>query len=321
MPMWYADAHSDVGVLMHLTRNGLMPRILVDTYLRQLRQGNVLLSIVQLGGDFDHLGLDLRHSENVLAVLDSVVCEVENGEALEIVTSAAGLADFAVARPQTRIVLSLEGCTSIDSELRVLEILHERGLRAIALTHNGPNIYASGCAVERDTGLTKDGERLLDRAAELGLVLDLVHIGERSFWDAIEYSIMPVFISHSNSKTLYNHMRNITDEQVKAIAERDGVVALNFLSEFTDDPSVPVPLERLVDHLDHMVGLTSIKNVALGPDFFRYMMPELDYVGGVDNPSAFPMIEEVLDERGYSRQEIEFVCHENLRMFLEKSLG
>lgn len=319
--MWYADAHSDIGVLIHLTREGLMPRSLVDTYLEQLKQGNVLLSIVQLGGDFDHLGIDLRESNNVLAVLGSVVHEVENNDALEIVTSGTSLADVTTPSSQTRIILSLEGCAPIDPEFRVLETLHERGLRAIALTHNGPNIYASGCAVETDTGLTKHGEKLLDRAADLGLLLDLVHIGERSFWEAIEYSSMPAFISHSNSKSLYDHMRNITDEQVKAIAERDGVVALNFLSEFTDDPSVPVLLERFVDHLDHMVDLTSIKNVALGPDFFRYMMPELDYVGDVDNPSAFPKIAEVLDERGYGKREIDLVCHENLRIFLEESLG
>ncbi|TFF84330.1 hypothetical protein EU524_01170 [Candidatus Thorarchaeota archaeon] len=318
--MWFADAHSDIGVLIHLTREGLMPRNLVDTYFEQLKQGNVLLSIIQLGGDFEHLGVDLRESESVLAVLESITREVKTDEGLHIVASASELEEFNVGRPQTRFILSLEGCAPIDPHFQVLESLYEGGLRALALTHNGRNIYASGCAVENDTGLTRDGERLLDRAAELGLILDLVHIGEKSFWDAIEYSSTPVYISHSNSKRQYDHMRNITDEQIQAVAERDGVVALNFLSEFIDNPSKPVSLERWVDHLEHMVNLASIRNVALGPDFFRYMMPELDYVGGVDNPSALPLIAEALGARGYSEDEIELVGHGNLLRFLEGAL-
>ena len=317
--MHFADAHSDLGVLIHLADQELMPRELVDTYLEQMRSGNMLFSLVQLGGDFDHEEIDLRESRRVMGVLESLLREIEHVQFLELVQWSQQFRALHKTG-KTGVVLSLEGCASIDSEFRTLEALHQRGLRMFALTHNGPNIYACGCEVEDDTGLTPLGESLLDRGQELGLILDLVHIGERSFWDALEYTSQPVFISHSNAKSLYVHMRNITDEQIMAIAERGGIVALNLLCEFMDDPGRPVPLKRFVDHVEHMVGLTSIRHVALGPDFFRYMMPELEYVGELDNPSRLPLLPQILAEGGFSEEEIELVCWRNLQDFLERNL-
>jgi membrane dipeptidase len=317
--MHFADAHSDLGVLIHLAEEGLMPRELADTYFEQMKRGHVVFSLVQLGGDFDHEGVDLRESRRVLGVLESVLGEVEQQDWLELVQWSSQL-EALHTTGRSGVVLSLEGCSSIDPEFKTLETLHDSGLRMFALTHNGPNIYACGCEVKNDTGLTRLGEQLLDRGHELGLILDLVHIGERSFWDALEYTSQPVFVSHSNSKGIYVHMRNISDEQIMAIAERGGIVALNFLSEFMDDSGGPVRLERFLDHLEHMVGLTSIKHVALGPDFYCYMMPELEYVGGLDNPSLLSLLSDALSESGYSEEEAELVCWRNLQSFLERNL-
>ncbi len=318
--MFFFDAHSDIGVLVHLANKGLVKRELVDTYFDQMRRGPVRFSIVQLGGDFDHFDVDLRRSESVLAVLESMQREMAENQFLLHVQSKAEL-DRVAGSDDSGVIFSIEGCAAIDPEFVILDRLCSQGLRMFALTHNGANIYASGCEVKDDAGLTEHGRKLLDHASELGMILDLVHIGEKSFWEAIEYTSTPVYISHSNSKSLYDHFRNITDEQITAIAEKNGIIALNLLSEFTCDLGDPASLDRWLDHVDHMVDLVSVKHVGLGPDFFRYMMPELDYVGNIDDPSLLGGVPAALSSRGYRDDEVSRICGENLFDFMSRWLG
>ena len=151
------------------------------------------------------------------------------------------------------------------------------------------------------------------------MMQDLVHVGEKTFWDAYEYAKQPVYVSHSNSKSQFDCVRNITDQQIQAIADRNGVIALNFISEFIDAQE-KVSLDRLIDHIDHMVELTSLNSVALGPDFFQYLMPELGYVGDVVGPADLIRIPPVLEAQGYSKKEISKICHKNLVQFISSSL-
>ena len=239
---------------------------------------------------------------------------------LDVAVSKKNIDDI-TERGKSAVILSIEGSAVIDSEFKILDILYKHGLRSLAITHDYENQYGCGCRVEKDTGLTADGERLLDYAAKKGILLDLVHVGEKTFWDAYEHATQPVFVSHSNSKSVFSEPRNITDQQIQAIGERKGVIAVNFISEFLDSQKGVAPLDCLVDHIDHMVELTSTENIALGPDFFQYLMPELDYVGNVAGPADLVRVPPALEKRGYSEKEISKICHENLVRFISSSLG
>jgi membrane dipeptidase len=110
----------------------------------------------------------------------------------------------------------------------------------------------------------------------------------------------------------------LTDEQISAIGDRDGIVALNFISEFIDIEKAT--LDVLIDHADSMIELTSISNVALGPDFYEYFNGDWEYVENVDNPAELYRVSERLGERGYSKKEIKSICYENLFRFLKRFL-
>jgi membrane dipeptidase len=317
--MRFADAHSDFGILRSMVLEGTVSDQVESDFVRDLEIAEVGLSVVQVGGDFNHETYDFREREIVLQTIDLFQPEnIKRHPYLEVAVSKKDI-DGITNQGKSAVILSIEGSTVIDTEFEILNFLYKQGLRSLAITHDYQNQYGCGCRVEKDTGLTTDGERLLDYAAKKGIILDLVHVGEKTFWDAYEYAKQPIFVSHSNSKSQFDCVRNITDQQIQAIAERNGVIALNFISEFIDAQE-KVSLDRLIDHIDHMVELTSIDNIALGPDFFQYLMPELGYVGEVVGPADLVRVPPTLEKRGYSEKEISKICHENLLRFIISSL-
>ncbi|MHA2211081.1 MAG: dipeptidase [Candidatus Thorarchaeota archaeon] len=316
--MLYADAHSDLGILIHQVGAGRVQRDVLELYFTQMKQGVVPLSIVQIGGDFGQEELDYREYEIVSRSMNEVGKEISvNQPDFEIITKGSDLEE-SIKNDKKAFILSLEGSSSLDIEFKGLDALHQQGLRCLALTHNSANQFASGCQEKVDKGLTALGEELLDCAKEKQMIIDLVHIGERSFWDVLDSTQLPVFVSHSNSKRICNHFRNLTDEQISAIAERDGIVALNFISEFIDTEKAT--LDVLIDHADLMIELTSSKNVALGPDFYAYLNADWEYVENVDNPTELFRVSNKLGERGYSKKEIKSICYENLFRFIKRHL-
>ena len=318
--MQFADAHSDLGILMFMVEAGAAPRHLVEDFMKGLEIARVGLSVVQIGGDFGHAEYDFRDRDTMLRTMSLFQPEnIKKHPYLEVAVSKKDIENI-TKQGKSTVILSIEGSAAIDTEFETLDFLYNQGLRSIAITHDGQNHYGSGCRVEDDTGLTPDGVRLLDYAAKKSMILDLVHVGEKTFWGAIEHASQPVFVSHSNSKSVYNDVRNITDQQIQAIGERNGVIAVNFISAFIDSQKGVVPLEHLVDHIDRIVELTSIENVALGPDFFQYLMPELRYIGDVGGPADLVRVPPALEERGYSEKEISKICHENLVRFISVSL-
>jgi membrane dipeptidase len=317
--MQFADAHSDLGILMRMVESEVVDEHILSDFVKDLGVAKVGFSIVQIGGDFEHDGYDFRNRESVLKTIDLFQTEnIKKHPYLEVAVSK-GEIESVIKQGKSVVILSIEGSAVIDSEFKILDILHEQGLRSLAITHDYQNQYGCGCRVESDTGLTTDGERLLDHIAKRGIILDLVHLGEKTFWDAYEYTRQPVFVSHSNSKSQFDCVRNITDQQIRAVAERKGIIAVNFISEFLAAQE-KVSMNHLIDHIDHVVDLTSVDNVALGPDFFQYLMPELGYVDDMAGPADLVRLPPALLNRGYSDDEVAKICHENLVQFMKSSL-
>jgi microsomal dipeptidase-like Zn-dependent dipeptidase len=177
--MPFADAHSDLGVLIHQVGSGLMQRDALELYLTQMKQGNIPIAIVQIGGDFTQNNLDYREYANVIKSANEINKEISvNQPDFEIITKMSDL-EKTIKRDKHAFILSLEGSSSIDVEFEGLDTLHQQGLRCIALTHNSANHFATGCEEKVDKGLTTSGEKLLDYAKEKHLLIDLVHIGEQ----------------------------------------------------------------------------------------------------------------------------------------------
>lgn len=234
------------------------------------------------------------------------------------------------------LMLSLEGVEPLGNRPELVEAFWALGVRMVGLTWNRRNAFADGLA--EPGGLTALGRELVDRLVDLGAILDLAHASERTFADVVERSRdTPLVISHACCRAVHDTPRNASDDQLRAVAERGGVLGLMALPLVVDPERATI--ERLCDHLDHAVSVMGIEHVGLGGDFIRqvfragatrisakeqeFLPPgaSLDEaVEGLAGPEDYPNLVEALRRRGYVGDRLEAVLGDNLRRLLRRAL-
>ena len=176
------------------------------------------------------------------------------------------------------LVLALEGCPAIGSNVEILQTLYALGVRIAALTHYGRNALADGSG-EDATGsrLTRAGVAAIAEMERLGALVDVSHLGASGVEHVLELATRPVIATHSCARALRDHHRNLTDDQIKAIAATGGVICLNFYAGFVaeHDPT----MDRLVDHVEHLIAVAGPDHVGIGPDFVHQVFSELCLAG------------------------------------------
>lgn len=161
-------------------------------------------------------------------------------------------------------MLSIEGGECIEDKMERLDELYKMGVRIFSLTWNHNNLIA-GAAMDLDMGLTRFGIEVIKRAEKLGITVDLSHAGEKSFYQTLEISEKPLVLSHSNSKAVCPHKRNITDAQFLALIKNKGCVGINFYPPFLSENKASI--EDVIRHIDHFLSLGGEENVGIGTDF------------------------------------------------------
>lgn len=208
----------------------------------------------------------------------------------------------------------LEGAEAVV-DLDALEALHALGLRSLGLVWARPNAYGTGVpfafpgAPDVGPGLTAEGRALVEACDRLGIVVDVSHLNEAGFWDVLRHAERPVVASHSNAHALCPSPRNLTDAQLDALAERDGLVGLNFSCAFLreDGRNEPdTPLDTLVRHLEHLRGRLGEDRVALGSDFDGATIPS-----ALGDAAGLPRLVEALRTHGWDDGAIAKVTHRN----------
>ena len=212
-------------------------------------------------------------------------------------------------------MLSIEGGEAVEADLGVLRMLHRLGVRAMTLTWNGRNQIADGAAEARTKGgLTNFGVELVGEMNRIGMVVDVSHISDAGFFDVIETTTKPIIASHSNCRALCNHRRNLTDEMIKALADKGGVMGMNFAPDFIDGRKENATLERLLDHVGHVVKIAGVDHVGLGSDFDGIETTPK----GLEDVARMPYLTEGLIKKGYKEDYILKILGENfLRVFSE----
>lgn len=210
-------------------------------------------------------------------------------------------------------ILGIEGGEALNGDLAVLRTLYDLGVRFIGLTWNQRNQIADGVG-ERCTrgGLTQFGRQVVAEMNRLGMIIDLAHISEPGFWDVLELSRHPIMVSHANCQSLCGHPRNLNDDQIKALAEKGGVLGLSFVPDFLGGGTTS--MDDFLNHLDHVAGLVGTGVIALGSDF-----DGIDTTpAGMEDCRCYPVITARLLERGYTENEIRDIMGENLFRLMEK---
>lgn len=242
-------------------------------------------------------------SEYFLRLYPYLIAQLQNAQDKARLCADAVQAQQAVGEGKTAILLSIEGAEAIDCDPGKLEWARSLGVSMIGLTWNDENPLAGSHLT--GGGLTDQGREFVKRAQELGMVVDVSHISEQAFWDICDIATKPIVASHSNSKALCPHSRNLTDAQFLAIADLGGTAGLNQYSAFLGQE--PVTLDTLRRHLEHFMELAP-EHVALGGDWDGCdSLPQ-----GVDGIDAYVDLYRHLERHGWPQQALQNVYFENL---------
>ena len=205
---------------------------------------------------------------HALRMIHHLYASIEQANGLLILARTAADIDAAHANGQVAAILGMEGAEPLDGSLELFHIFHRLGLRVLGLTWNRRNAAADGLNCARSGGgLTPFGEALVRACNEVGVIIDIAHLAPAGVRDVLDVSIQPIIASHANARALCDHPRNLTDEQIAAIAARGGVIGATFVPDFITRDRGQATLERFLDHVDYLLAVAGPDHVALGSDF------------------------------------------------------
>jgi len=249
-------------------------------------------------------------------LLDAFFKELEEAGGQMLLATSPAHIRRAKEEGKLAAVLSIEGAEGIEEDLALLRILHRLGVRMVGLAWSRRNKAADGVSESGpDEGLTEFGRELVRELNRLGIIIDVSHLAPRGVAEVLELSEAPVVASHSNAYALCPHYRNLTDEQIKGIADKGGVVGVTFVPHFLTPGEEEASIEHLLDHIDHIVKVAGVEHVGLGSDFegFHNSPPR-----GLEDATCYPHITAGLLRRGYDEEAVEKIMGGNfLRVFEE----
>ncbi len=310
MPISIADCHADtlsrLLILEDDAQSLTLPQLRHQSDLPRMRQGQVRLqvfSIFTMPYEAGHYG-----AVRSLQMMQIYRNDVAKHSELVMVESAADLADYETSDKTLYGIFSMEGASPLCGDIKMLEVFYRQGLRAIGLTWNHRNELADGLGVQSNYGLTAFGRQVVTRMNELGMVVDLAHINEAGFWEAMELSRDPIIVSHADAKALCGHRRNMSDAQLDAIKSNGGFVGICFSPNFLNPKPTEASLDDVVRHIDYICERIGPDHVAFGSDYDGIETTPI----GLEDVSKFPSILERLDGLGYSQADITKIAHGNV---------
>ncbi len=256
----------------------------------------------------------------MIDLLDKI--ERDSGGKFKIVTSSPDL-EYCLENEIMAAVLHLEGAEPILPSLENLAMFYEKGMRSLGITWSRQNKFGYGVPFQYpsspDTGpgLTEEGKDLVKACNELGILIDLAHLNEKGFWDTASLSTAPLVSSHTAACALIPKSRNLTDEQLKAVAETNGVVGVIFSVNDLDGgrrPKKDASILSIIHHIRYIADLIGPEHVAFGSDLDGTIIPsELGSVSG------FPALIQLLTKAGFSPSDLEKICYKNWVRVLKES--
>ncbi len=208
-----------------------------------------------------------------------VLEQKSNANNFLICKDANDIENFVKSKNKCGAILTVEGGAVLGGKLENIKCLREKGVRVMTLTWNGSCEIGDGVGVTNPNGLSEFGKKAVKEMEKCGIIVDVSHASERLFYDVCEISEKPLIATHSNSKQICNHRRNLTDEQFRIIAERGGIVGINFCKDFLSEKKSP-NLDDIIKHAEHFLELGGENSIAIGSDFDGCDVP--DEIAGIE---------------------------------------
>lgn len=194
--------------------------------------------------------------------------EDELHKSADIAAKVLNLNDILKNKTEGKIsaLLAIEGGEAIEGSLDKLQKLYDRGIRAMTLTWNYANRIADGAGVENPSGLTEFGRDCVAKMNKMGMIVDVSHLSDKGFWDVCETAVNPFIATHSNARAICGAKRNLTDKQIKALAEKGGIMGVNLYSSFIAENG-PGTVDDILNHIEHIINVGGEDVLGLGCDF------------------------------------------------------
>ena len=319
------DGHSDVLVDITARRLKGEKDVFKNIHLPKLQKGgiNALVAAVWIEPKYDDdpAGRMYQLLENGFAdfcQLDNVVFPVKNGKELRA----------AVDNGKIGIILGMEGLSGLEKNPEGMYMLYNMGVRHASLTWNEANYFATGVrAPQLENGVTAEGKKVIRIMEELGIMIDVSHANEKTFWDVLNMATGPIIATHSNAYNLCPVPRNLKDEQIKAIADSNGLIGINAWPEFIDKTEPDV--EKLINHIDYLVEKAGIDRVAFGFDFVDFLEEDAvtasstqddgpKMTKGLHRAEDVPNLVAGLKNRCYKKEDLEKLCFLNMESLFNR---
>lgn len=298
------DTHTDTPLLFKRRKNFNIADNttgLVD--IPKMQSGR--LDGVFMAAFVDQAARDVVSSDSAVQVIeqliDGIYAQVErNPHLCEIATTPDDLSRLKAVNKKA-IYIGIENGYGIGKEIGNLRHFRERGVTYLTLCHSYDNDICDTSSKTQNewNGLSPFGREVVAEMNRLGMMIDLSHAGESTFWDVMKLSTKPVIASHSGCKAVFDHDRNLTDEQLRALAENGGVIQIYFVAPFIHPVRKEASIKDIMNHLEHAIKVAGIDHVGIGSDF--------DGGGGVigcENAAELIHITAELLQRGYSEEDI-----------------
>jgi membrane dipeptidase len=331
-----ADTHNDLLMTVSARPPGLWASYFRERWLPQLIEGGVDVQVlpVFIDGQFRPEGA-LRQT---LRMIECAHVLAEGNPGTVALCRDGREIDEALAQGRIALVLALESMPGVDESVELVPTLHRLGVRVASIAHWGRTALADGSGQDA-TGsrLTSHGVEVLQEMERLGMIFDVSHLGASGVAHVLEIATRPIIATHSSARALRDHHRNLTDDQLRAIAAGGGVICVNFLAAFLTEDARAATIDHLIDHIEHVAAVAGIDHVGLGPDFMHEVYEDLtppwcedfSYSGidaravvpGLEGPRGLPMVTEALLKHGFSDEEVVKILGSNVMRLLRAGLG
>ena len=311
------DGHSDILTDVTIKRSKGERNVLRKYHIDRLKKGGVAATILVNWVDPPY---DKNPMDRMVQILGATFEEIgEMGDCAAVAYNAEDIENIQ-KQGKLAIILGFEGLSGLGKNVSFLNALYALGIRHAMLTWNEENEFATGVSSpNKDRGVTDLGIQALEKMEKLGMIVDVSHANEKTFWDVYENTEKPFIASHSNCYAVCPNARNLKDDQIKALAGRGGVMGMNAWPDFISSDGKPT-LEKFADHVDHIVELVGIDHISLGFDFCDFLdsgstqsfqETALTATPEIENASEIPNFLRVLKKRGYNEEELKKISIPN----------
>lgn len=313
--LFIVDAHEDIAFhINYFERDFINPEIPCMITLPGLIQAGIRLVFNTIFVHPKHRpDQTVEKAKAQVQIYDDIF--VKNGNNVARILNSHDL-DQLMNNNKIGFLTLMEGADPIE-ELKDLKFYFDKGLRILGPAWNNKNKYASGH--ETDSALSDEGKKLIIEMNKLGITLDLSHLNEKCFWNAINITNLIPIATHSNARTLTNHPRNLYDDQLLAISERGGVTGIVFYNTFLKTGKNTPTIEDIFKHTDYIINLCGEDHVGIGTDLDGGKIEE--FPREIQQISSLPLIAQYFLEKGYKEERVKKIMGTNFLRVLKTNLS